>query len=153
MPALGGGVRLGSQQRRVQLRRLPSATRWPAQLGAVRSFALAEQELIRSALHYLAKLQPQRPGACAPPAARRLSPGLAGLEVVPGRVLGRAAVHLLPDVLQVIPLAEGRHDRHPSTSVRGRGGIAHAHRMVHGCEARNGHASRVREQPIKIRNC
>jgi hypothetical protein len=52
-----------------------------------------------------------KPSAFAP-AARRLPAALAGLEVVPGRVLGRAAVHLLPDVLQVIALAQGRHHRH-----------------------------------------
>ena len=56
--------------------------------------------------------EPERFGAGALPAARRLSATFAGLDVIAGRVLGRAAVHLLPDVLKVIPLAQGRYHRH-----------------------------------------
>ena len=41
----------------------------------------------------------------SPPAAARFSSDLAGLDVVAGRVLGRAAVDLLPDVGKVIALA------------------------------------------------
>jgi hypothetical protein len=48
----------------------------------------------------------------APPPARRLSPALAGLDVIPGRVLDRAAIDLLPDVIQVIALAQSRRNRH-----------------------------------------
>ena len=56
--------------------------------------------------------KPRALGAGAPPAAGRLSPALAGLDVIAGRVLGRAAVHLLPDVVKVIALAQGRDNRH-----------------------------------------
>ena len=110
--ALGGGVRLGGQQLRVQVGGLPAITRRPAQLGAVGGFALAEQQVVRFALDPLAMLEAKRTGAWSPPAARRLSPALAGLDVVPGRVLGRAAVDLLPDVIQVISLAQRRDNRH-----------------------------------------
>ena len=94
-----------------------SAAFWPpfgasAELGAVGGLALAEQQVIRFAFNPLAGLETERLGAGTPPAARRLSPGLAGLDVIAGRVLGRAAVHLLPDVLKVISLAQGRHNRH-----------------------------------------
>ena len=110
--ALGGGVRLGGQEPGVEVRGFPGVGGGPAQRGAVGGFALAEQQVIRFALDHLAGLQAERLGARAPPAARRLSAGLAGLEVVPGRVLDRAAVDLLPDVVQVIALAQGRDNRH-----------------------------------------
>ena len=112
VPAFGGGVRLGGQQPGVKVGGFPAVAGRPAQRGAVRGFALAEQQVIRFALDHLARLKAERLGARAPPAAGRLSAGLAGLDVVAGRVLGRAAVHLLPDVLQVIALAQGRDDRH-----------------------------------------
>ena len=80
----------------------------PAELGAVRGLALAEQQVIRSALDDLAVLEAECFRARAPPAARRLSPALAGLDVIPGRVLGCAAVDLAPDVVQVIALGQGR---------------------------------------------
>jgi hypothetical protein len=44
---------------------------------------------------HLARLQAQRLGARTPPAARRLPAALAGLKVIPSRVLDRAPVHLL----------------------------------------------------------
>ena len=110
--ALGGGVRLGGQQLRVDVGSLPASVRAPAELGAVGGLALAEQQVIRFALDPLAGLETERLGTGTPPAARRLSPALAGLDVVAGRVLGRTAVHLLPDVLKVITLAQRRHNRH-----------------------------------------
>jgi hypothetical protein len=46
-----------------------------------------------------------------PPAAGWFSPALAGLDVVADRILGRAAVDLLPDVVKVIALAQRRENR------------------------------------------
>ena len=63
-----------------------------AELGAVRGFALVEQQVVRFTFDRLAGLEAEGSGAWAPPAARRLSPALAGLDVIAGRVLGRAAV-------------------------------------------------------------
>ena len=63
-------------------------------------------------LEYAVGLEAERSGAGAPPAAGRLSSGFAGLDVIAGRILGRAAVHLLPDVVKVISLAQGRYYRH-----------------------------------------
>ena len=57
-------------------------------------------------------------------AAGRLSAGFAGLDVVAGRVLGRAAVDLLPDVVKVIALAQGRDYRQPAAWDRGQGTAA-----------------------------
>jgi hypothetical protein len=105
-------MRLGRQQPGVDIRSFPAIGWRPAELGAVRRFALAEQQVIRFALDHLARLQAQRLRARAPPAARGLPAALAGLEVIPGRVFGRAVVHLLPDVIQVIALAQGRDNRH-----------------------------------------
>jgi hypothetical protein len=116
--ALGGGMRLGGQQPGVEVRSLPGITWRPAQRGAVRGFALAEQQIVRSALDDLARLQAEPLRTRAPPAARRLPAALAGLDVVPGRVLGQAAVHLLPDVIQVIALAQGRHNCHLAITGR-----------------------------------
>ena len=110
--AFGGGVRLGGQQLRVQVGGFAAAVRRPAQPGSIRSFTLAEEQIVRFALDRLAGLEAQGSGARAPPAARRLTAGLAGLDVVAGRVLGRAAVHLLPDVVKVIALAQRRDNCH-----------------------------------------
>ena len=110
--ALGGGVRLGGQQLRVQVGGFPAAVRRPAQLGAIRRLALAEQQVVRLALDPLAGLEAEGPRARAPPPAGRFSPGLAGLDVVAGRVLGRAAVNVLPDVVKVIALAQRRDNCH-----------------------------------------
>jgi len=112
MLAPGGGVRLGGQQLRVQVGGLAAAIGRPAQRGAVGSLALAEEQVVRLALDPLAGLEAERFRAGAPPAARRLSSAFTGLDVVAGRVLGRAAVDLLPDVLKVIALAQRRDDRH-----------------------------------------
>ena len=110
--ALGGGVQLGGQQLHVQVGGFAAITRRPAQLGAIWGLALAEQQVIRLALDHLARLQAKSPRAGTPPAARRFSPALAGLDVIAGRVLDRAAVHLLPDVVKVIALAQRRHNCH-----------------------------------------
>ena len=109
--AFGGGVRLGGQQRRVHVSGLAAAGGWPAQRGTVRGLALAEQQIVRFALDPLTVPEAERFGARSPPAARRLSPALASLDVIAGRVLGRAAVHVLPDVVQVVALAQGRDNR------------------------------------------
>jgi hypothetical protein len=110
--ASGGGVGLGGQQLGVDGGGFTAAGREPAQLGAVGSLALAEQQVVGFALDRLAGLQAEGLGAEAPPAARWLSPGLAGLDVIAGRVLGRAAVDLLPDVVQVVALAQGCYNCH-----------------------------------------
>ena len=110
--AFGGGMRLGGQQLRVQVSGFTAIARRPAQLGAIRGLALAEQQLIRLALDHLARLQAKSPRTGTPPAARRFSPALAGLDVVAGRVLGRTAVNLLPDVVKVVSLAQRRDNCH-----------------------------------------
>jgi hypothetical protein len=119
--ALGGGVRLGGQQLRVQVSSLPAAVRGPAQLGAVRGLALAEQQVIRLAVDPLARLEAEGLRAWTPPAAGRLSPALAGLDVIPGRVLGLPAVDLRPDVVQVIALTQGRDNCQPASYLPVRG--------------------------------
>ena len=81
-------------------------------LGSIGSFTLAKEQIVRFALDRLAGLEAKGPGARTPPAARRLTAGLAGLDVVAGRVLGRAAVDLLPDVVKVIALAQRRDNCH-----------------------------------------
>jgi len=43
-----------------------------------------------------------------PPPAGWLFPGLAGLDVIAGFVLGRATVNLLPDVVKVVAPGQGR---------------------------------------------
>jgi hypothetical protein len=54
---LGGGVRLGSQQSFVQAGGVTAAGRRPAQRGAVRGLALAEQQIIGLAFDGLAGLE------------------------------------------------------------------------------------------------
>ena len=63
-------------------------------------------------LEYAVGLEAERSGAGAPSAAGRLSSGFAGLDVVAGRVFGWAAVDLLPDVVEVVALGQGRDDGH-----------------------------------------
>src|ERR1700749_2932300 len=80
-----------------------AAVAWrAAELSAVGRFTLAEQKIVRLALDGLAGLEAERPGARTPPAAGRFSPGLAGLDVVAGRVLGRGAGHPPSQVKKVI---------------------------------------------------
>ena len=152
--AFGGGVRLGGQQRGVQVGGFAAVARGPAQRGAVRGLALAEQQVVRLALDSLAGLEAERLGAGSPPAAGRLSPAFAGLDVIAGRVLGRAAVDLLPDVVKVIALAQRRHNCHYARYLRwpARGRTDHNRQVVHGCDARIDHALRMTKRAIKIRN-
>ena len=110
--AFGGGVRLGGQQRGVQVSGFSAIARGPAKSGAVRGLALAEQQVVRLALDRLAGLEAEGLDAWTPPAAGWLSPALAGLDVVAGRVLGGAEVDLLPDVVQVVALAQCCDNRH-----------------------------------------
>jgi hypothetical protein len=110
--SFGGGVRFGGQQPGVQVSGFPAITRRPAQLGAIGRFTFAEQQVVWLAFDPLTGLESESPGTGSPPAAGRLSPGLAGLDVVAGRVLGRAAVDLFPDVLQVIALTQRRDNCH-----------------------------------------
>jgi hypothetical protein len=110
--AFGGGVRLGGQQFRVQISRLAAVSGRPSQRGAVGCLSLAEQQIVGLAVDPLAGLEAEGLRARTPPPAGRLSPALAGLDVVAGRVLHRAAVDLLPDVLQVIALGQRRDNRH-----------------------------------------
>jgi len=130
--ASGGGVRLGGQQLRVQVGGLAAVSRWAAELGAVGSFTLAEQQIVVLTLDSLAMVEAESLRAWAPPAARRLPSALAGLDVVAGRVLDRVAVDLFPDVVKVIALAQRRHNRH------------YAQRL---------HSAGVAELPIHIRWC
>ena len=110
--ALGGRVRLGGQQQLVHVGGFPAAVRVPAEVGAIGRLALTEQQVIRLTLNPLARLEPERSRARAPPSAGRLAPALAGLDVVAGRILGRAAVNVLPDVVKVIALAQRRDNCH-----------------------------------------
>jgi hypothetical protein len=110
--AFGGGVRLGCQQLSVQVGGFAAAARGPTELGAVGGFALAEQQVVRLALDRLAELEAEGLGSWAPPPAGWLSAALASLDVVAGRVLGRTAVNLFPDVVKVIALAQRRDNCH-----------------------------------------
>jgi hypothetical protein len=117
-------MRLGSQQPGVQVNGLTAVTRRPAQLGAVGGFALAEQQVIGFALDPLARLEAEGFRAGAPSAAGRLAAALAGLDVIAGRVLDRAAVNLPSDVVTVIAFAQGRDYRQPAARNRGHGTAA-----------------------------
>ena len=92
--AFGRGMRLAGQQAGIDVLGFPAAAGRPSERCAVWGFALAEQQVIRAAFDALAVLEAEGFRAGAPPAARWLSPALAGLDVIPGRVLGRAAVDL-----------------------------------------------------------
>ena len=116
--AFGGGVRLGGQQRGVQVGGFAAAVGGPAQRRSVGGLALAEEQVVGLALDPLALLEAEGLGAWAPPAAGRLSSALTGLDVIAGRILGRAAIHLLPDVVQVVALAQGRDNRQLLTTAR-----------------------------------
>jgi hypothetical protein len=60
--ACGGGVRFGDQQRGVQVGGFAATFRGPAQRGAVRGLALAEQQVVRLALDPLARLEAESSG-------------------------------------------------------------------------------------------
>jgi hypothetical protein len=110
--AVGGGMRFGGQQQLADVGGLAAVVRGTAQLSAVRGFALTEQQVVRLALDSLAALETGRSRTRAPPSAWWLTTAFAGLDVIAGRVLGRAAVDLFPDVLQVVALAQGGDNRH-----------------------------------------
>ena len=120
----GGSVRLGGQELGVQVDGFAAVAWRAAELSAVGSFTLAEQKIVRLALDGLAGLEAERSGAGAPPAAGWFSPGLAGLDVVAGRVLGGIAIDLLPDVIKVIALAQ---------SCDNRQGLIHRQRLRRDC--------------------
>jgi len=105
-------VRPGGQQPSIHVSGFAADVRGLAQPGAVGGLTLAEQQVVGLALDRLAGLEAERPGAGAPPAAGRLPSGFAGLDVIAGRVLDRAAVDLLPDVVKVVALAQRRDGRH-----------------------------------------
>jgi len=113
-----GGLRLGGQQGGVDVGGLPAAAARSAQLGAVGGLALAEQKVVGAPLHQLAGLETERFGAGTPPAARRLAAGLAGPDVIAGRVGGQCGVDLLPDVVQVVALGQGGDNRQTGSSHR-----------------------------------
>jgi len=100
-------VRLGVQQLGVDVGGFPAPTGWLAELRTVGGLVLPEQQVVRFPLNQLAGLKAEGLGAGAPPAAGRLATRFAGLDVVPGRVLDRALVDLLPDVIKVVALAQG----------------------------------------------
>lgn len=54
-----------------------------------------------------------------PQAAGRFAAALAGLDAVPGRVHSQALVGLLPDVIAVVPLAQGRDNGQVNLAARG----------------------------------
>ena len=111
--AFGRGVRFGCQQLGVQVRGFLTAAGRLAKLGAVWGLAFAEQQVIWAPVHDLTVFEAKSLGIWAPPAAWRFAAALAGLDVVPGRILGRTAVDLTPAVLQVVSLAQG-HDNRPA---------------------------------------
>jgi hypothetical protein len=78
-------------------------------------------------------LKPECFRAGAPPAAGRLSSALAGLDVVAGGVLGRAAVDVLPDVVKVVALAQGRDNRHQVLYLDGGRRLAELTTIVRWC--------------------
>src|SRR5262249_38709037 len=59
---------------------------------------------------------------------------------------------LLPDVVQVVSLGQGRDNGQGLIPASGRGGTHHDRQVVHGCDATAGHGFRVPKRPIKIRN-
>jgi hypothetical protein len=117
--AFGGCVRFGGQQAGVNLGGFPAASRRPAELGAVGGFALSEQQVVRLPLDQLAWMEAEGLRAGAPPSAGWFSARLAGLDVVVGRVLGDVAVDLLPDVVEVVTLAQGGDNCQTSPCRRG----------------------------------
>src|SRR2546430_1789275 len=80
--------------------------------GALGARPFAKEKVVGLTLNPPTLPEPEGLRAGAPPAARRLAAALAGLEVVAGRVLRRAAVHVRPDVVQVIAFAQGRDNCH-----------------------------------------
>ena len=148
-PAVACGSAASSRAYRSAALRPPSGA---CRAGYRRGLCVCRTAGRRVCARPLAGLEAEGLGAGAPPAAGRLSAAFAGLDVVAGRVLGRAAVDLLPDVVKVVALAQRRDDGHRLIPPRPEWQSRHAHQMVHGCGARNDHASRVTKRAIKIRN-
>jgi hypothetical protein len=78
-------MRLADQQPGVQIGGFLAAAGRPSERCAVWGFGLAQQQVIRAAFDELAVLEAESFRTEAPPTARRLSPTLAGLDVIPGR--------------------------------------------------------------------
>jgi hypothetical protein len=151
--ALGDGIRFGGQQPGVDVGGLPATAGRRAQLGAVGRLVLAEQQVIRLPLDYPALLEADCLRARTPPSAGRLAAGLAGLDVIPGRVLGGAAVDLLPDVVKFVALAQGRDNGQAGLTVRGPES-AELTTVVGWCmgDRFRDHGSIVTKRTTKIRN-
>ena len=138
------GLRLGGQQPRIDVGGLPAADRRPPQRRAIRGLALTEQQVIRVTLDNLAGGEAERLRGGTPPAARGLTALLARLDVIAGRVQGQGRVDLLPDVVQVVALAQRADDSQRLTPPRKADGTDHDHQMVHGCDGFEGHTAMVR---------
>ena len=65
-------------------------------MGAVGRLALAEQQVVRPRSTIWPRVEAERLGALRPTSGRGFSAALAGLDAIPGRVLGSAAVDLAP---------------------------------------------------------
>ena len=147
--ALRRRMRLSRQKLGVQIGRLPAAAGRAAQLGAVRGLPLTEEKIVRFPLDRLAVSEAERLRARSPPAAGGFTARLRGLHVIARRALYGGLVDLLPDVVQVIALGQGR-DYGQGLPPRHRGdGIDHGRRVVHGCDAVKKHASMVTKRAIK----
>jgi hypothetical protein len=148
--AFRGGLRLGSQQTGVQVGCLLAAGGRTAQGRTVRSFSLTEQELVFFTVDLLARGEAERLCAGAPPTARGLAAVFGWIDVIGGRVLCQGRVYLLPDVVQVVALAQSADDCQGLPPPAGGGGTVHGHRVVHGCDEFAGHDSMVTKRASKI---
>jgi hypothetical protein len=149
------GPRLGRQQPGIDLCGLPAADRRPPQRRAIGGFALAEQQVVRVTLDYLAGGEAERLRGRTPPAARGLPALLARLDVITGRVQGQGWVDLLPHIIQVITLAQRADNGQRLPPPSGADGTDHDHQVVHGCDAFECdafecHDSRMANQATKI---
>ena len=104
--ALLGSVRLGGQQLGVHVGVFAAIARRPAQLGAVRGLAFAEQQVVRFALDPLAGLEAEGPGAWSPTSGRAALPRFRWPGGNSWPRLGGTAVDLLPDVVKVVALSQ-----------------------------------------------
>ena len=129
------GLRLGGQQPGVDLSGLRVAARRSAKRRAIGRFPLAEQQVVRLTLDLLAWGEAERLSGGAPPPSRRLAALLARLDVIIGWVQGQGRVDLLPDVVQVVALAQRADNSQRLPPPGGGGGTDHDHQMVHGCDA------------------
>ena len=111
-------MRLGGQQLRVQVGGFPAAVRGPAELGAVRGFALAEQQVIRLALDPLAGPTPSigTVGDAYDNALAETTIGLYKTECIrEGSPFGTAP--LMPLISNPCPSSRAVHSR-PNRAVR-----------------------------------